>query len=103
MRRTREHPDLRVGSSVRGALDATAVVDVAGGAPGAAGVSAVASASTPSLVALSGRVRLREGCVRTAEEIITELWREVFGARPAADDGDGAAGKARAPTGARLP
>ena len=41
VRRTRTHPDLRVGSSVRGALDATAVVRVAGDAPRAAGVDAV--------------------------------------------------------------
>ena len=59
-------------------------------------------ASSPSvgldaaLVALSGRVRLREGVTRTAEEIITELWGEVFGRRT---EGRGQ-GKAGAPTGA---
>ena len=37
------------------------------------------SASMPCSMALSGRVRLREGCLRTAEEIITELWDEIFG------------------------
>lgn len=98
VRRTRSHPDLRVGSSVRGALDATAVVS---------SLAALRDqpVTTPSvgldaiLVALSGRVRLREGCQRTAEEIITELWSEVFGT--AAPDGDGAnTGKATAPTGA---
>ena len=79
------HPDLRVGSSVRGALDATAVVS---------SLAALREqpVTTPSvgldavLVALSGRVRLREGSLRTTEEIITELWGEVFGrthARPA--------------------
>ena len=53
------------------------------------------------LVALSGRVRLREGCLRTSEEIITELWDEVFGVThpPDPDDG-GSTGKAPAPTGA---
>jgi MoxR-like ATPase len=97
VRRTRTHPDLRVGSSVRGALDATAVV---------ASLAALREqpVSTPSvgldaiLIALSGRVRLREGSLRTTEEIITELWREVFGTSP---DGDEAGeGKASAPTGA---
>src|SRR5215204_2816461 len=61
VRRTRSHPDLRVGSSVRGALDATAVVS---------SLAALREqpVSTPSvgldavLIALSGRVRLREGC-----------------------------------------
>jgi len=92
------HPDLRVGSSVRGALDATAVVS---------SLAALREQpiTTPSvgldaiLIALSGRVRLREGCLRTSEEIITELWGEVFGT--VHPDSDGAStGKATAPTGA---
>src|SRR5829696_4529975 len=96
VRRTRSHPDLRVGSSVRGALDATAVVT---------SLAALREQpiTTPSvgldavLIALSGRVRLREGCLRTTEEIITELWGEVFGTTH--PDGDGAdTGKAKAPT-----
>ena len=98
VRRTRSHPDLRVGSSVRGALDATAVV---------ASLAAVREqpVTTPSvgldaiLVALSGRVRLREGCLRTAEEIITELWTEIFGTGRSEDD-SAPKGKATAPTGA---
>jgi MoxR-like ATPase len=60
-----------------------------------------------ALVALSGRVRLREGCQRTSEDIITELWHEVFdapepeGADPGSgDDAAGGGGKAPAPTGA---
>jgi hypothetical protein len=31
------------------------------------------------LVALSGRVRVREGPGRSAEDVITELWQAVFG------------------------
>ena len=50
------------------------------------------------LIALSGRVRLREGSGRTAEDVVTELWATVFG-RSASGDGDGE-GKAGAPTGA---
>jgi MoxR-like ATPase len=108
VRRTREHPDLRVGSSVRGAIDATAVVTSLAelrGRPASArevGLDAV-------LVALSGRVRLREGSLRTSEEILTELYDEVFGpeaddhAEPGdrADEGDAPppAGKAPAPPG----
>jgi MoxR-like ATPase len=97
VRRTRTHPDLRVGSSVRGALDATAVVN---------SLAALREqpVTTPSvgldaiLIALSGRVRLREGSLRTTEDVITELWGEVFGTTHA--DGDSAnTGKAKAPTG----
>ena len=53
------------------------------------------------LIALSGRVRLREGCSRTTEEIITELWFEILGSDRSEFDGDrDATGKASAPTGA---
>jgi len=112
VRRTREHPDLRVGSSVRGAIDATAVVTTLSqlrGQPAstrAVGLDAV-------LVALSGRVRLREGALRSTEEILTELYDDVFGPEDdAAADLDPAdrdreagapppAGKAPAPPGPR--
>ncbi|MEX2626209.1 MAG: MoxR family ATPase [Ilumatobacteraceae bacterium] len=107
VRLTRSHPDLRVGSSVRGAIDtcavATSLAALRGGPVEDRSVSLDAA-----LVALSGRVRLREGSTRTAEEIITELWTSVFG-RPddpedrggESDEGEGGGeGKADAPTGA---
>ena len=100
VRRTRRHPDLRVGSSVRGALDATAVVASLSALRGQPADQADVGLDAV-LIALSGRVRLREGCARTAEEIITELWYEIFGSRDSDGDGDtDAAGKAKAPTGA---
>lgn len=102
VRRTREHPELRVGSSVRGALDATAVASslaaLRGMPPEDRGVGLDAV-----LVALSGRVRLREGATRTAEEILTELYDEVFGppageeGGPGASGGDAGAGSGAAP------
>ncbi len=95
VRRTRTHPEVRIGSSVRGAIDAAAVAaslaDLRGLPPSNPSVGLDAT-----LIALSGRVRLREGATRTSEEIITELWEEVFGHRT---DGSGP-GKAGAPTGA---
>ena len=51
-----------------------------------------------AMVALSGRVRVREGGLRTSEEIIAELWRQVFGLS-SAEEGDGS-GKDGAPIGA---
>ena len=50
-----------------------------------------------ALVALSGRVRLREGTSRTADDIIRELWGSVFAT---VHDGSGDQGKVTAPTGA---
>jgi MoxR-like ATPase len=98
VRRTRNHPEVRIGSSVRGAIDTTAVAaslaELRGRPPEDPSVGLDAA-----LVALSGRIRLREGASRTSEEIITELWSEVFG-RSAADAGGASQGKAGAPTGA---
>jgi MoxR-like ATPase len=49
-----------------------------------------------ALVALTGRIRIREGNSRTAEDIVTEIWTDVFGRTDA--DGDGGEGKVSAPT-----
>ena len=96
VRLTREHPDVRIGSSVRGSIDMCAV---------AVALSEVRSLPIPdrgvsldaALVALSGRIRVREGCNRDPESIITELWQQVF--EPTAG-GIGDPGKVPAPTGA---
>jgi MoxR-like ATPase len=96
VRLTRSHPDLRVGSSVRGAMDAAAIVTSLAELRGVPHADPSVGLDA-ALVALSGRVRLREGCGRTSEEIVTELWQQVFGR--SIEGGDGA-GKAGAPTGA---
>lgn len=95
VRATREHADLRTGSSVRGAID-TALV--ARSLAELRGVSATddAVARDAALTSLSGRVRLREGVTRTAEDVILEIWNAIFA--PTRESGD--AGKAGAPTGA---
>jgi MoxR-like ATPase len=96
VRLTRTHGDLRVGSSVRGAIDMCAVARslaaVRSSSVGAGDVSLDAA-----LVALSGRVRLREGTTRSTEDIVRELWKSVFGSR---DESGSNEGKASAPTGA---
>lgn len=94
VRRTRAHADLRVGSSVRGAIDMTAVASSLA-AVRASTVNDPAVSLDAALVALSGRVRVREGSSRTSEDIITELWNEVFNPAPV-----GESGKASAPSGA---
>jgi MoxR-like ATPase len=97
VRLTRTHSDLRVGSSVRGAIDMCAVAKslatVRGSSPSAGDVSLDAA-----LVALSGRVRLREGTSRSTEDIVRELWVSVFGRKT--DDGGRSEGKGAAPIGA---
>ncbi|HZU71831.1 MAG TPA: MoxR family ATPase [Acidimicrobiales bacterium] len=97
VRATRTHPDIRIGSSVRGAVDtvlvAGSLATLRGTGPDDAEVGLDAA-----LAALSGRVRLHEGSARTSEEVITELWNRVFGAGAEAGGGGGE-GKAGPPTG----
>ena len=105
VRRTRDHGDVRIGSSVRGAIDTVAVARSLAGLRGAAPVDRPLGRDA-ALVALSGRLRLREGCARTAEDIVGELWDEVFPAESpesAAGGGDASSGKAPTPMGATVP
>jgi MoxR-like ATPase len=90
VRRTRSHSDLRVGSSVRGAVD-FAKVAVSLAELRESTIDNPSVGVDAALVALSGRVRVREGSVRTSEEIVTEIWQDVFG-RVEGDDGEGKAG-----------
>jgi MoxR-like ATPase len=93
VRSSRAHPDVRVGSSVRGAIDlvriATSLADLRGttATDPALGLDA-------ALVALSGRVRLQESSGRSPEEVVRELWEAVFGrvdapAEPGGEDPGG--------------
>jgi MoxR-like ATPase len=92
VRATRSHGDLRIGSSVRGAIDAALVATSLAQVRG----SNVADASVgldAALVALSGRVRVREGSPRTSDEVIEEIWTSTFA--------DGDAKKVTAPAGGK--
>ena len=96
-RATRDHPDLRVGSSVRGAID---LVEVAHRLARLRSTSVTNPevGLDAALVALSGRIRVHEGSDRSAEDIVRELWDAVLAAE--APDADDTTPKARAPTGA---
>jgi MoxR-like ATPase len=87
-RRTRDHPDIRIGSSVRGAIDmvrlsrslaSLRVRDVTDWHVG----------RDAALVALSGRIRLAESSSRQPEQIVAELYEAVFGPPPREGDHDG--------------
>lgn len=87
VRRTRAHPDIRIGSSVRGAIDtvrlAVSLADLRGTA-----ATGWRTGYDAAQVALSGRIRLHEACTRAPEDIVDELYRAVFGEEPRdADDG----------------
>nr|WP_280659801.1 MoxR family ATPase [Geodermatophilus sp. DF01_2] len=96
VRRTRSHPDVRVGSSVRGAIDLVLVAAALAGLRKAAPVDPAVSLDA-ALTALSGRLRMQEGSSRTAEDVVRELWAQVFGPPPPGAEEDEAPGEARRP------
>ena len=95
VRQTREHSDLRVGSSVRGAIDTALVAQSLGELRGLNAQDALVGLDA-ALTSLSGRVKLREGVARSVEEVIVEIWNTVF----AVPSETGDVGKVTAPTGA---
>jgi len=99
VRDTRDHADLVTGSSVRGAIDMCAIaVELAG--MRTTGVSDPSVTLDAALVALSGRVRCRDGVSRSAEDIISELWQRWFGEVPSREGDSGKApSPAETPTG----
>jgi MoxR-like ATPase len=75
-RATREHPDLRWGASVRGAIDYARLV------PELTDLRAVPADDwqaglDAALTTLSGRIRLHESCQRSADQVVEEIYRRV--------------------------
>jgi MoxR-like ATPase len=86
-RRTREHDDVRIGSSVRGAIDLARIASSLAGARGTV-VTDWRVGLDAALVSLSGRVRLVESCTRPPEEVVRALYEAVFGPEPRPDDAE---------------
>jgi magnesium chelatase subunit D len=76
-RATREHPDVRMGASVRGAID---MVALSCGLSRLRGEDALArdTARDAAYAALSGRIRIADGCERTPESVIDELLEQAW-------------------------
>jgi len=88
VRRSRDHPDVRVGSSVRGSIDIARLAVSLSALRGTAATDWQVGLDA-ALVALTGRVRLHESCARSPEDVVRELYEGVFGVEPA-DDADSA-------------
>jgi MoxR-like ATPase len=88
-RATREHPDVRQGSSVRGAIDC---VLVARELAALRGVASPRDDRYPEvvldamIVALSGRIHLDEAAETTPERVLREIWEDHFVLTPAIAD-----------------
>jgi MoxR-like ATPase len=87
-RETRTHPDVRQGSSVRGAID---TVQLLFQLAELRGIAAVTDAGYPDAlldamcVALSGRIQLDEVADTTPERVLREIWERLLLLRAAAD------------------
>src|SRR5215831_13240137 len=71
-RATREHHDVRMGASVRGAIDLVLLLTGLARLRGENGMVR-ASARDAAHAALSGRIRIADGCDRTPESVLDEL------------------------------
>ncbi len=88
VRATRSHPEIRVGSSVRGAVDllllAVELATLRGRTMSDREVGLDAA-----LTALSGRIRLHDSATSTPEEIITALWAQFMDPPDPSGEADG--------------
>src|SRR5499433_1300724 len=105
-RATREHHDVRMGASVRGAIDLVLLLAGLARLRGENGMVR-ASARDAAHAALSGRIRIADGCDRTPESVLDELLGLLWPAgsplplpaedgRPGGGDGDAPDGRGKA-------
>lgn len=92
VRATREHPDLRAGSSVRGAIDLVAVAHHLASARDTR-IDDWRVGLDAACVALSARVQVRRSADRTVEDVIEEIYTKVFGPVPDAPAEEGGPGE----------
>src|SRR6266566_1883883 len=102
-RATREHRDVRMGSSVRGAIDMVLLLTGLARMRGEHGL-ARATARDAAHAALSGRIRIADGCDRSPESVLDELLGLLWPPDspvplPAGDGSPGAARDGDAPDG----
>ena len=81
-RATRHHPDLRRGSSVRGAIDLVSIAEALAelsdtGGTDTAGMNGSGAVLDAAHLALSARVAVDETSEATPESVITELWEGI--------------------------
>ncbi|MGO1629398.1 MULTISPECIES: AAA family ATPase [unclassified Microbacterium] len=86
-RATRRHPDVRQGSSVRGAIDCTMIALELAGLRGIAGADAEEYPELvhdAMIVSLSGRIHVDEAAETTPERVLREIWEDRFILEPRA-------------------
>jgi MoxR-like ATPase len=76
VRITRDHPELRIGSSVRGAIDTVLIAGELAIVRGLEGVDE-AVGEDAALAALTGKVTLGDAVVRPVEQVVVDIWRRA--------------------------
>jgi len=87
-RATRDHPDVRMGASVRGSIDLVLLLTGLARLRGENGLTAD-TARDAAYAALSGRIAIADGCDRTPESVLDELLAALG---PDSDSPDGGPG-----------
>ena len=80
VRITRDHPELRIGSSVRGAIDTVLIAGelaVVRGRVDASGPIDAEVGEDAALAALTGKVTLADGVSRPVEQVVVDIWRQA--------------------------
>jgi MoxR-like ATPase len=76
VRITREHPELRIGSSVRGAIDTVLIAGELAAVRGLADVDDGVGEDAV-LAALTGKVTLGDAVARPVEQVVVDIWRRA--------------------------
>lgn len=101
-RATREHRDVRMGSSVRGAIDLSLVLTGLATLRGEPHPGRE-TAQDAAYAALSGRIRVADGVDRTPESVIDELLDRLWPADASETEAPDAEGKGESPSGSTPP
>jgi MoxR-like ATPase len=76
VRITRDHPELRIGASVRGAIDAVLIAGELGTVRGTPALED-STGLDAALAALTGKVTLADGVARPVEDVVADIWRRA--------------------------
>ncbi len=76
VRITRDHPELRIGASVRGAIDTVLIAVELGTVRGTPALED-ATGLDAALAALTGKVTLGDGVARPVEDVVADIWRRA--------------------------
>jgi MoxR-like ATPase len=75
VRITRDHPELRIGASVRGAID-TVLIATELAVVRSSGVDE-RTGGDAALAALTGKVTVADGLTRPVEDVVSDIWRRA--------------------------